>query len=532
MPSSTAFVVEGGKAAVQSFQPCHIFGDGDIYGVGVRVSFYIQFFSSIAALAANIDECITLSTNTLTIIGMALWINLMVNSTGDTLVILDWVIILSIIAFLPFYAIWRPSHYLFNALRSTKAAENLRKQEAPVQQAINQLVEIEYQEYQLVQLWSAGEDDQGRLWVKYQQAVRAYIATITIELGDANVATPTFNNGFVPISTLEDYLDHYLQKNDANDIDGADLALRLFLQKITHDMRKLLAEMYAEILGSAIISHGFVLLTWSAYLLSTPWLFFNGFDNGRKESCTIKTMDVFFIPISIYSRGHLIWLRVSSVALSIAAASGILYGLSLIYIGITQLLKELRDAPKIRRARRDVTVRTNPPASTASTEGQGDEAQAKLLDELRADAFWDEFSNDELRLLRLYWNWALPICLSIAIGTIILVEVTIRYVNHIDLSRSSITTPSQLYPLLLSIFSAVPVFLETINKFITDDEFRDQWKKAWIFYRIFGKKESVNPNQVTDPAENPPQMRTASNDSLIIRAEEGRRSEEPRTRVV
>ncbi|EHL00972.1 hypothetical protein M7I_3090 [Glarea lozoyensis 74030] len=97
MPSSTAFVVEGGKAAVQSFQPCHIFGDGDIYGVGVRVSFYIQFFSSIAALAANIDECITL------------------------------------------------------------------KQEAPVQQAINQLVEIEYQEYQLVQLWSAGEDDQGRL---------------------------------------------------------------------------------------------------------------------------------------------------------------------------------------------------------------------------------------------------------------------------------------------------------------------------------------------------------------------------------
>jgi hypothetical protein len=104
---STAFVPTDGKITAQSYHPRHIFGDGNIYGVGVRWSFYINYFAGTIALWYGVREDITSSRFVLTAIAFALWVALLKNSTGDSLVILDWSIALLLITFLPLYSIWR-----------------------------------------------------------------------------------------------------------------------------------------------------------------------------------------------------------------------------------------------------------------------------------------------------------------------------------------------------------------------------------------------------------------------------------------
>ncbi|KAF2281567.1 uncharacterized protein EI97DRAFT_344118, partial [Westerdykella ornata] len=58
MSSATQFVTTDGKVVAQSYHPCHLFGQGDLYGVGVRWSFYIQYAAAIIALWYKFDEAI------------------------------------------------------------------------------------------------------------------------------------------------------------------------------------------------------------------------------------------------------------------------------------------------------------------------------------------------------------------------------------------------------------------------------------------------------------------------------------------
>ncbi|KAH8745727.1 hypothetical protein F5882DRAFT_258541, partial [Hyaloscypha sp. PMI_1271] len=54
----THYIDETEVIVVQSVHPCHIYGDPDLYGVGVRVGFYIQFAAGLIAILANLEESI------------------------------------------------------------------------------------------------------------------------------------------------------------------------------------------------------------------------------------------------------------------------------------------------------------------------------------------------------------------------------------------------------------------------------------------------------------------------------------------
>ncbi|KAF2834946.1 hypothetical protein M501DRAFT_983190 [Patellaria atrata CBS 101060] len=101
--SSTQFVKEGGRVAAQSFKPCHLFGDSDLYGLGVRLGFYLQYFAAIIAIYFIAVQELRQLRIGLNIIATAIFIALLVNSTQDSLVILDWTILIQLALVFPVY---------------------------------------------------------------------------------------------------------------------------------------------------------------------------------------------------------------------------------------------------------------------------------------------------------------------------------------------------------------------------------------------------------------------------------------------
>jgi hypothetical protein len=75
-------------------------------------------------------------------------------------------------------------------------------------------------------------------------------------------------------------------------------------------------------------SMGVVLLIWVMYYLAGPWVFFDGIQIGRQPGCGVKYF--LFVPISIYSKGFLTFLKVSSIFGAIAAVG--LLGLAIFLI--------------------------------------------------------------------------------------------------------------------------------------------------------------------------------------------------------
>lgn len=108
--SSTQLVPSGGVVVAESVQPCHLVGDPDLFDIGIRASFYLQYFTvgfillysrwleykdrpddgpRLKRLKGD-SHSLRIS---LTVLGLALFLALCINSTGDSLVILDWTIV-------------------------------------------------------------------------------------------------------------------------------------------------------------------------------------------------------------------------------------------------------------------------------------------------------------------------------------------------------------------------------------------------------------------------------------------------------
>ncbi|KAF1997322.1 hypothetical protein P154DRAFT_378662, partial [Amniculicola lignicola CBS 123094] len=59
--SVTDFVGEDELIAAQSVKPCHLYGNPDVYGPGVRSGFYLQYFAAILAILMGLrNELIVL----------------------------------------------------------------------------------------------------------------------------------------------------------------------------------------------------------------------------------------------------------------------------------------------------------------------------------------------------------------------------------------------------------------------------------------------------------------------------------------
>jgi hypothetical protein len=79
---------------------CHLIGDPDLYGVGVRVSYYLAFFSGIIALVSSRAEVVDDVRKGNAIVSLALFIVLVRNSLRGSLAVFEWQLIFTMMLFL------------------------------------------------------------------------------------------------------------------------------------------------------------------------------------------------------------------------------------------------------------------------------------------------------------------------------------------------------------------------------------------------------------------------------------------------
>jgi len=80
---------------------CQIVGDTDIYGIGVRVGYYLTYFAGVLALCFNNNKGITDSLKAINIIFSAILIVLMRNATLGSFAVLEWQIATVLVFLLP-----------------------------------------------------------------------------------------------------------------------------------------------------------------------------------------------------------------------------------------------------------------------------------------------------------------------------------------------------------------------------------------------------------------------------------------------
>ncbi len=88
------FATTEGLPVAQSYQPCHIFGDSDLYGVGIRYGFYFQYIGAALAVMYGTHEDFYIWRSSFVTLVAATFIALCVNMTGENLIVLDWSIML------------------------------------------------------------------------------------------------------------------------------------------------------------------------------------------------------------------------------------------------------------------------------------------------------------------------------------------------------------------------------------------------------------------------------------------------------
>lgn len=105
----TNFVSSGGLPAVQSLNPCHIYGDADLYGLGIRLSFYLQYAAAAVALEFEAQTDFRVWRAAFMSVAVATFIALCRNTAGSVgggggvVVILDWTIMTLLVFLFPIF---------------------------------------------------------------------------------------------------------------------------------------------------------------------------------------------------------------------------------------------------------------------------------------------------------------------------------------------------------------------------------------------------------------------------------------------
>src|SRR5664279_2422907 len=92
--SSATQFASPGLPVLESVKPCHLTGDPDLFGLGIRLGFYLQYFAAIIAILTGFDQQFLGWRAGFIPLAAATFISLCINSTDNTLVIMDWTIMI------------------------------------------------------------------------------------------------------------------------------------------------------------------------------------------------------------------------------------------------------------------------------------------------------------------------------------------------------------------------------------------------------------------------------------------------------
>lgn len=136
--TSTGFVGTDELSAVTSFQPCHIFGDQMLIGMGIRVGFYLLYGSAIIAVLFGIDKHFRFWHGAWGILALSLFLSMFLNLADWNLIIIDYAVLIELVLWYPVYFVFtvllRPA-LVIQERRLEKSDEEVRERLAHCRQA-------------------------------------------------------------------------------------------------------------------------------------------------------------------------------------------------------------------------------------------------------------------------------------------------------------------------------------------------------------------------------------------------------------
>jgi hypothetical protein len=391
--SDTQFVGTDELGAVTSFQPCHLFGDSTLIGLGIRLAFYLLYGAAFIAVPFGLDATPRFWNGSWTAVALATFVALTINATSSNtagLIVIDWAILIQLVLWYPVFFV-----VLLLTRRVLTASPSPRQKIASVEDI---RIRLEAQRRRLV---SAQDAARARA---YADALKAFAAQasdpdndgLAADLASAlshfvslwpinpaherhprasnptpaddtdhnhNTAAILLSTTYPPsaiaeiaaapspsdVRTLRDtYISallHGPSSPELADLPEARAAERLAAGIAAQEMQiknKGLSPMVAvrDLLYTAPardkLAVALAMLVWAAYMLVTPWLYTSGMDRGRKAECDASVKLLFVLaPISPFvGSGFKTFLIIFASGSVIIAAFLAFFAIFLLTVGI------------------------------------------------------------------------------------------------------------------------------------------------------------------------------------------------------
>lgn len=520
--SGTQFTSEG-LPVLQSLKPCHLSGDPDLYGLGIRVGFYLQYLAAIIAILSGVEQEFIGWRAAFVPLAAATFVGLCINSTGDTLVILDWAIMIGLVIGFPAYFALpvfkgfrtdykhRQQLYLHQkyakqlepvreanfgeyrdkiaiALGAVTHAEELIMDETPrgrdeVRQLVSSVTEAALQVVRFIEARPADATDHaGRIIGQLRPAIS--------ELGrvrdDLQAVRAQVRNWQLRDHHIEALKQIGVHAQAAKDAETAIREIAKREQAVKQEIRKvgLVVKRIHDLGLVDTVSAGVSLIIYSAYCFLTPWLFFFGTDRGEKAGCDVRVLFV-LAPVSVYNKHFALFLKVVAVFASVLGLAVFLFGLMFLVIGLAKPFEQIAEE------RRNSVAAAAAAAAAQPLQNQPGQAEihmttaivhqthrnvavnrrqwvARHLNDVRQQYHYYINTSEEpskaavkkqIDFNHILWGFSLSLLL---IGTIVIVEMTIQ-VNHLTMGPL-LSSTGQLIALLVGAFMLLLILYKCLEK--------------------------------------------------------------------
>ncbi|KAK4158940.1 hypothetical protein QBC43DRAFT_362962 [Cladorrhinum sp. PSN259] len=497
--SSTKFIEIDSLPVAESFKPCHIFGDPDLFGFGIRYSFYLQYSAAVLAIMFGEGKDYRIWRTSFVAVAGATFISLCVNATGDNLLILDWAIMIQLVFFFPVFLAFpiligtaiEHSHETERTSLDEIRAEiaNIREDDTThrdllVQRAFANLLNVrsqlvEYHEPRVVEeainsyVQSFGPVDGTSS--RHAQA-RAYLEGAYPDEQRQEIG----RNFPLALEALDEVRERHIAAIQQFGLsleqatETANRVIRLTKwERRAHNRRRELSAVLIRVRELGLVDKvtaGFSLLIYTAYCGFLPWLYFVGIDRGRKQGCDVRLLFL-FKPISVYNRGFVIFLRVMACLLVIFALFFLFISFLLLAIG---LLDGIHKA--IEKAREEFRHLHQPADGGGQTGTNGDGGNAGQTQAIISLGGQNhppqppappQLASDAPTLAQILateakvdvWFPRIPFGISMLVFLAItwtLVEVTLD-VNDVDMSRKPLTSTGELIAFIIGVVTFVTI---------------------------------------------------------------------------
>ncbi|PKS12064.1 hypothetical protein jhhlp_001360 [Lomentospora prolificans] len=488
----------------QSYPPCHLFGDSDLYGLGIRLGFYLQYLAAIVALSSGYTNGLKSLRTGLTILSLSLFVTLCTTSTGNGLVILDWYLVMALtgqyiflsdlfvrVAAAKVYCLTRFSAPLnlkrhrksemsgrretrvsVADLMRTDVAETVKPRQSTLIEAGLAVYRTHYNlsdipekpdpadedrtafRHALIDFGRAARDSPevaARYSIDKIARTNAPGATTSEEKRGSEFDKRQFKSDFVQAARGTG-----MTNTEAEHL-GRRIAAEIKKEAADERSRATLAEIREALYAVRprdMLAVGVICISWAAYQFVRPWLYWRGLRRGLKAGCDVKLM-WFFVPASIYNEAFALWLRIWGIFMFVC---GVLYFAYGSYVIATNMFAARRWfsrkclAADVESQRRLLGGSVSPPH---------DEAPTLSMTSQRTQVTEPRQGKQATKRCHVYFRIIAAFQAVILAVSAVVVEGTIR-VNRLDMNRGSFRTSSQLMAFVVGVISSVPVFWECL----------------------------------------------------------------------